>query len=57
MKKKSELIFNMPGSKGRCCGNCQAGKTLLSIFAGLLVIPTLILLLIAALKDDKEAYY
>ncbi len=57
MKKKSELIFNMPGSKGRCCGGCQAGKIFLGIFAGLLVIPTLIMLLIAALKDDKEAYY
>lgn len=57
MKKKSELIFNMPGSKGGCCGKCQSGKILLSIFAGLLVIPTLILLLITAIKDDKEAYY
>jgi len=57
MKKKSELIFNMPGKKSSCCGSCQAGKILLSIFAGLLVIPTLILLLIAVLKEDKEAYY
>jgi len=57
MKKKSELIFNMPGSKGSCCGNSQAGKMLFGIFAGLLVIPTLILLLITTIKDDKEAYY
>lgn len=57
MKKKSELKFNMPGSKSRCCRGGQAGKIFLGVLAGLLVIPTLIMLLIAVLKDDKEAYY
>ena len=57
MKKKSEVLFNMPRSKGRSCCNCSGGKILLGIFMGLLVIPSLIALLCTMAKNDKEAYY